>query len=202
MSPRSGRDGRATSSSRASSIQPMRDVRSTSAPTPSGSRTMAAVSSKPRRRRSAACRRSPPRSAMRCRSCSTPVSVRGPTSPGRSAGADFVFAGRPFYFGLGALGADGAGHALRDPPRRPAERDAPDRLCPPGRAARTDRLTVVGAAQAQALRVGVSTGWTYCQPKRPLMQSIPLVTEWSAGDVTFTILSSWVCSSRLQPTPQ
>ena len=34
-----------------------------------------------------------------------------------SLGADFVFAGRPFYFGLGALGADGAGHAyeiLRD----------------------------------------------------------------------------------------
>ena len=28
-----------------------------------------------------------------------------------SLGADFVFAGRPFYFGLGALGADGAGHA-------------------------------------------------------------------------------------------
>ena len=28
-----------------------------------------------------------------------------------SCGADFVFAGRPFYFGLGALGADGAGHA-------------------------------------------------------------------------------------------
>lgn len=28
-----------------------------------------------------------------------------------SRGADFVFAGRPFYFGLGALGADGAGHA-------------------------------------------------------------------------------------------
>ncbi|MAJ89452.1 MAG: alpha-hydroxy-acid oxidizing enzyme [Acidimicrobiaceae bacterium] len=29
-----------------------------------------------------------------------------------SLGADFVFAGRPFYFGLGALGADGAGHAF------------------------------------------------------------------------------------------
>lgn len=28
-----------------------------------------------------------------------------------SLGADFVFAGRPFYFGLGALGADGAEHA-------------------------------------------------------------------------------------------
>ena len=28
-----------------------------------------------------------------------------------SRGADFVFAGRPFYFGLGALGANGAGHA-------------------------------------------------------------------------------------------
>ena len=28
-----------------------------------------------------------------------------------SLGADFVFAGRPFYFGLGALGADGGGHA-------------------------------------------------------------------------------------------
>ena len=28
-----------------------------------------------------------------------------------SCGADFVFAGRPFYFGLGALGADGARHA-------------------------------------------------------------------------------------------
>jgi L-lactate dehydrogenase (cytochrome) len=28
-----------------------------------------------------------------------------------SLGADFVFAGRPFYFGLGALGAGGAGHA-------------------------------------------------------------------------------------------
>ena len=54
-------------------------------PTPSGSRTMVAVSSKPRRRRSAACRRSLPRSALRCRSCSTPVSVRGPTSPGQSA---------------------------------------------------------------------------------------------------------------------
>ncbi|MEM8705425.1 MAG: alpha-hydroxy acid oxidase [Actinomycetota bacterium] len=34
-----------------------------------------------------------------------------------SLGADFVFAGRPFYFGLGALGEKGAGHAyeiLRD----------------------------------------------------------------------------------------
>ncbi|MEO0494542.1 MAG: alpha-hydroxy acid oxidase [Actinomycetota bacterium] len=34
-----------------------------------------------------------------------------------SLGADFVFAGRPFYFGLGALGADGPAHAfeiLRD----------------------------------------------------------------------------------------
>ena len=34
-----------------------------------------------------------------------------------SLGADFVFAGRPFYFGLGALGERGAGHAyeiLRD----------------------------------------------------------------------------------------
>ena len=93
-----------------------------------------------------------------------------------SRGADFVFAGRPFYFGLGALGADG-GARLRDPPRRPAERDAPDRLCPPGRAARTDRLTVVGAAQAQVLRTGGSTGCTYCQPKRPLMQSMPWVTE-------------------------
>ena len=30
-----------------------------------------------------------------------------------SRGADFVFAGRPFYFGLGALGADGAGTPTR-----------------------------------------------------------------------------------------
>ncbi len=29
-----------------------------------------------------------------------------------SLGADFVMAGRPFYYGLGALGADGAGHAF------------------------------------------------------------------------------------------
>ena len=28
------------------------------------------------------------------------------------------------------------------------------------------------------------------------------MTEWSEGEVTLTIFSSWVCSSRLQPTPQ
>lgn len=32
--------------------------------------------------------------------------------------------------------------------------------------------------------------WTYCQPNRPLMQRCPLVTEWSAGEVTFTMRSS------------
>ena len=136
--------GRATSSSRASSIQPMRDARSTSAPTPSGSRTMAAVSSKPRRRRSAACRRSPPRSAMRCRSCSTPVSVRGPTSPGRSASGPISSSPVDPSTSGSVHSVPTARARVRDPPRRPAERDAPDRLCPPGRAARTDPLTVVG----------------------------------------------------------
>ena len=34
------------------------------------------------------------------------------------------------------------------------------------------------------------------------MQRCPWVTEWSDGDVTFTMRSSWVCNSRLQPTPQ
>ena len=45
--------------------------------------------------------------------------VRGGADVARAIalGADFVFAGRPFYFGLGALGEQGAGHAyeiLRD----------------------------------------------------------------------------------------
>jgi len=35
-----------------------------------------------------------------------------------------------------------------------------------------------------------------------LMHRCPWVTEWSDGDVTFTIRSSCVCSSRLHPTPQ
>src|ERR1051326_303681 len=34
------------------------------------------------------------------------------------------------------------------------------------------------------------------------MQRLPCVTEWSSGEVTFTILSSCSCTVRLQPTPQ
>ena len=44
-----------------------------------------------------------------------------------------------------------------------------------------------GRGQRERLRVGGSSGCTYCQPNRPLTQSMPLVTEWSAGEVTFTI---------------
>src|SRR2546422_397223 len=34
------------------------------------------------------------------------------------------------------------------------------------------------------------------------MQRLPRVTEWSSGELTFTIESSCTCSVRLQPTPQ
>ena len=44
--------------------------------------------------------------------------------------------------------------------------------------------------------------WTNSKPNRPFTHRCPLVTSWSSGDVTFTILLSWTCSSRLQPTPQ
>ena len=92
-----------------------------------------------RRRRSAAYRRSPPRSAMRYRSCSTPVSARGPTSPGRSASGRFRLRRSTLLLRARCTRCRRRRARLRDPPRRPAERDAPDRLCPPGRAARTDR---------------------------------------------------------------
>src|SRR5690348_18206585 len=41
-----------------------------------------------------------------------------------------------------------------------------------------------------------------CQPKRPLMQRFPCVTEWSSGELTFTIRPSWACTVSSQPTPQ
>ncbi len=40
------------------------------------------------------------------------------------------------------------------------------------------------------------------QPKRPLTHRWPLVTEWSSGEVTRTIRSSWVRRDSWQPTPQ
>src|ERR1044071_352042 len=43
---------------------------------------------------------------------------------------------------------------------------------------------------------------TNCQPKRPLIQRLPCVTEWSRGEVTFTISPSCSCTVRLHPTPQ
>ena len=43
---------------------------------------------------------------------------------------------------------------------------------------------------------------TYCQPKRPLMQRWPSVTDESVGEVTLTTRLSWVCSVSEQPTPQ
>src|SRR5687768_4119607 len=44
--------------------------------------------------------------------------------------------------------------------------------------------------------------WTNCHPNRPLMHRCPLVTSWSIGDMTRTMLLSCTCSSSVQPTPQ
>src|SRR5690242_7870051 len=41
-----------------------------------------------------------------------------------------------------------------------------------------------------------------CQPKRPLMQRFPCVTEWSSGELTFTICPACACTVSSQPTPQ
>ena len=52
------------------------------------------------------------------------------------------------------------------------------------------------------LRGDFSLIWTNCQPKRPLMQRWPEVTEWSIGEVTRTILPSCAWTVSVQPTPQ
>src|SRR6185437_555546 len=44
--------------------------------------------------------------------------------------------------------------------------------------------------------------WTNSKPKRPFTHKWPWVTSLSSGEVTLTIVLSWTCSSRLQPTPQ
>src|SRR5256884_240184 len=41
-----------------------------------------------------------------------------------------------------------------------------------------------------------------CQPKRPLMHRFPCVTEWSIGELTFTIWPFCACTVTPQPTPQ
>ena len=41
-----------------------------------------------------------------------------------------------------------------------------------------------------------------CQPKRPLMQRFPRVTEWSSGELTFTICPDCACTVSSHPTPQ
>src|SRR2546428_7185083 len=50
--------------------------------------------------------------------------------------------------------------------------------------------------------LGLHQSCTYRQPKRPLMQRLPRVTECSRGDVTLTISLSWTCKRSVHPTPQ